>query len=141
MQRLWRLGTLPIQRQQRMLILSSERSVSITKGKCSAELLNMQFSGHVSWFHVPLTLIEPIRLSLQYHRFVLVQWLIKHPQFLGNQLYIGGDSYSGIIVPLLVTNILEGIYIQNQILIFNSALVRSILLWRNEINVQVWKLD
>ncbi|KAK4784074.1 hypothetical protein SAY86_018442 [Trapa natans] len=39
----------------------------------------------------------------------LRKWLINHPQFLGNELYIGGDSYSGIIVPLLVTNILKGL--------------------------------
>ncbi|KAI4367557.1 hypothetical protein MLD38_023284 [Melastoma candidum] len=39
----------------------------------------------------------------------LRKWLLKHPQFLGNQLYIGGDSYSGIIVPLVVNNILIGL--------------------------------
>ncbi|OWM79147.1 hypothetical protein CDL15_Pgr003318 [Punica granatum] len=39
----------------------------------------------------------------------LRKWLINHPQFLGNELYIGGDSYSGIIVPLVVTHILEGL--------------------------------
>ncbi|KAG6710819.1 hypothetical protein I3843_05G020200 [Carya illinoinensis] len=39
----------------------------------------------------------------------LRKWLLQHPKFLGNQLYIGGDSYSGIIVPLLLQNILEGL--------------------------------
>ncbi|KAJ9705286.1 hypothetical protein PVL29_003372 [Vitis rotundifolia] len=31
----------------------------------------------------------------------LRKWLLNHPQFHPNQLYISGDSYSGIIVPLL----------------------------------------
>ncbi|KAF2294368.1 hypothetical protein GH714_009724 [Hevea brasiliensis] len=39
----------------------------------------------------------------------LRKWLVSHPKFLGNQVYIGGDSYSGIIVPLLVQDILQGI--------------------------------
>ncbi|KAK9286544.1 hypothetical protein L1049_014943 [Liquidambar formosana] len=39
----------------------------------------------------------------------LRKWLIAHPSFMGNPLYIGGDSYSGIIVPLLVKNILQGL--------------------------------
>ncbi|KAG6710816.1 hypothetical protein I3842_05G020900 [Carya illinoinensis] len=36
----------------------------------------------------------------------LRMWLLKHPNFLGNQLYIG-DSYSGISVPLLLKHIRE----------------------------------
>jgi serine carboxypeptidase-like clade 1 len=39
----------------------------------------------------------------------LRKWLLNHPNFLGNQLYIGGDSYSGIIVPMLLKHILEGL--------------------------------
>ncbi|KDP44532.1 hypothetical protein JCGZ_16365 [Jatropha curcas] len=39
----------------------------------------------------------------------LRRWLVSHPKFLGSQVYIGGDSYSGIVVPLVVQNILEGI--------------------------------
>lgn len=37
-----------------------------------------------------------------------MQWLIKHPQFLENNLFIGGDSYSGIPVPMLTWKIYEG---------------------------------
>ncbi|XP_062008691.1 serine carboxypeptidase-like 18, partial [Rosa rugosa] len=39
----------------------------------------------------------------------LRKWLYAHPRFQGNQLYIGGDSYSGLIVPILLKNILEGL--------------------------------
>ncbi|KAK4605084.1 hypothetical protein RGQ29_013247 [Quercus rubra] len=38
----------------------------------------------------------------------LRKWMVEHPQFKTNQLYIGGDSYSGITVPLVVMEILQG---------------------------------
>ncbi|KAA8536289.1 hypothetical protein F0562_028767 [Nyssa sinensis] len=39
----------------------------------------------------------------------LRKWLIDHPEFLDNPLYIGGDSYSGMIVPVIVQEIYNGI--------------------------------
>ncbi|KAA8536291.1 hypothetical protein F0562_028769 [Nyssa sinensis] len=39
----------------------------------------------------------------------LRKWLTYHPKYLTNPLYIGGDSYSGITVPLLVQTIIDGI--------------------------------
>ena len=39
---------------------------------------------------------------------IFVQWLIQHPEFLKNNLYIGGDSYSGIPVPMIVQDIYYG---------------------------------
>ncbi|KAF6169888.1 hypothetical protein GIB67_034280, partial [Kingdonia uniflora] len=37
-----------------------------------------------------------------------LQWLIERPEFLSNPLYVCGDSYSGIIVPMIVQNIVNG---------------------------------
>ncbi|PRQ37045.1 putative peptidase S10, serine carboxypeptidase, alpha/Beta hydrolase [Rosa chinensis] len=38
----------------------------------------------------------------------LQKWLEAHPAYLENVLYIGGDSFSGIIVPMIVQQILDG---------------------------------
>uniref|UniRef100_A0A5B7AP11 Putative serine carboxypeptidase-like 18 n=1 Tax=Davidia involucrata TaxID=16924 RepID=A0A5B7AP11_DAVIN len=45
--------------------------------------------------------------AAQTHEF-LIKWFNKHPQFLGNQLFIGADSYSGISAPILVKHIIDG---------------------------------
>ncbi|KAJ9175097.1 hypothetical protein P3X46_013679 [Hevea brasiliensis] len=39
----------------------------------------------------------------------LRKWLMGHPKFVFHPLYIGGDSYSGITVPMLVQRISNGI--------------------------------
>ncbi|GLT62521.1 hypothetical protein SLA2020_351530 [Shorea laevis] len=39
----------------------------------------------------------------------LRKWLLNHPSFIANPLYIGGDSYSGMIVPIIVQKISDGI--------------------------------
>ncbi|XP_044471383.1 serine carboxypeptidase-like 18 [Mangifera indica] len=38
----------------------------------------------------------------------LLKWLLEHPQFLKNQFFMGGDSYSGIPLPMIVQHILDG---------------------------------
>ncbi|KAL9238148.1 hypothetical protein vseg_012615 [Gypsophila vaccaria] len=38
----------------------------------------------------------------------LRKWLINHPEFTKNPLYISGDSYSGMIIPIIVQDILQG---------------------------------
>ncbi|XP_058069724.1 serine carboxypeptidase-like 1 [Magnolia sinica] len=49
-----------------------------------------------------------IRSSKEVHEF-LKKWLNDHPQFLSNPLYVGGDSYSGITVPIIVQEISNAI--------------------------------
>ncbi|KAK6916310.1 Peptidase S10, serine carboxypeptidase [Dillenia turbinata] len=36
------------------------------------------------------------------------KWLINHPQFINNPLYVAGDSYSGLIIPQVVQKIVKG---------------------------------
>ena len=38
----------------------------------------------------------------------ILQWLINHPEFISNPTYIGGDSYSGIPVPIITQLISNG---------------------------------
>ncbi|KAL1213405.1 Serine carboxypeptidase-like 9 [Cardamine amara subsp. amara] len=44
------------------------------------------------------------------HEF-LEKWLVEHPEFLPNPFYVGGDSYSGMIVPALVHKISKDNYL------------------------------
>ena len=37
-----------------------------------------------------------------------LQWLINHPEYISNPVYIAGDSYSGITVPVLTQQISNG---------------------------------
>ncbi|CAN0905747.1 Serine carboxypeptidase-like 18 [Linum grandiflorum] len=36
------------------------------------------------------------------------KWLIEHPEFISNQVYVGGDSFSGLIVPGVVAAMSDG---------------------------------
>ncbi|KAG8639571.1 hypothetical protein MANES_14G155200v8 [Manihot esculenta] len=51
--------------------------------------------------------VDDIKSAAQTYAF-LQKWLLDHPQYLTNQLFIGGDSYSGIPLPIIVQNILYG---------------------------------
>ncbi|XP_039138561.1 serine carboxypeptidase-like 7 [Dioscorea cayenensis subsp. rotundata] len=46
--------------------------------------------------------------SLRVHKFIR-NWLIDHPKFLSNPLYVGGDSYAGKVVPFITHLISQGI--------------------------------
>ena len=37
-----------------------------------------------------------------------MQWLLAHPEFIMNRLYVSGDSYGGKIVPMLALEIAKG---------------------------------
>ncbi|KAI3892365.1 hypothetical protein MKW92_015284 [Papaver armeniacum] len=39
----------------------------------------------------------------------LVKWLIENPEFQSNPVYISGDSYSGIIIPIIVQDLIRDI--------------------------------
>ncbi|CAL5387370.1 unnamed protein product [Camellia sinensis] len=51
--------------------------------------------------------VDDYKSAKQIYEF-LRKWLKSHPEFLENNLYIGGDSYSGIIVPMVVQEIIDG---------------------------------
>ncbi|KAG8650590.1 serine carboxypeptidase-like 17 isoform X3 [Manihot esculenta] len=38
----------------------------------------------------------------------LIKWLMEHPKFLSNPLYIGTDSYGGLTAPIIVQKISDG---------------------------------
>ncbi|KAL7263454.1 hypothetical protein ACSBR1_001582 [Camellia fascicularis] len=51
--------------------------------------------------------VDDYKSAKQIYEF-LRKWLKSHVEFLENNLYIGGDSYSGIIVPMVVQEIIDG---------------------------------
>uniref|UniRef100_A0A0A0L2L9 Serine carboxypeptidase n=1 Tax=Cucumis sativus TaxID=3659 RepID=A0A0A0L2L9_CUCSA len=55
---------------------------------------------HISGDH------EQVQHSLQF----LKKWFDDHPEFISNPFYISGNSYSGMIVPMVALAILEGTY-------------------------------
>lgn len=48
-----------------------------------------------------------MKSSEQSYKF-LRNWLIEHPQYLSVPLFIGGDSYAGLYVPLITKKVIEG---------------------------------
>lgn len=42
-----------------------------------------------------------------------MQWLLSHPEFISNPIYIAGDSFSGMIVPVVAEEIAKGGDISN----------------------------
>ncbi|KAE9457257.1 hypothetical protein C3L33_10840, partial [Rhododendron williamsianum] len=49
-----------------------------------------------------------IHTGLMAESFIILQWLIDHPEFLSNPFYVAGDSYSGITVPTVAHLISDG---------------------------------
>lgn len=39
---------------------------------------------------------------------IQMQWLMEHPQYLLNPVLIVGDSYSGMLAPIISKHILDG---------------------------------
>jgi carboxypeptidase C (cathepsin A) len=44
-----------------------------------------------------------------------MQWLMAHPTFQRNPLYIAGDSYSGIVVPIIAQKVSDGKFCQSNL--------------------------
>ncbi|XP_023549196.1 serine carboxypeptidase-like 20 [Cucurbita pepo subsp. pepo] len=49
-----------------------------------------------------------VKTALDSHRFLL-QWFKLFPQFLPNHFYIAGESYAGVYVPTLATEVVKGL--------------------------------
>ncbi|GAV75567.1 Peptidase_S10 domain-containing protein [Cephalotus follicularis] len=45
--------------------------------------------------------------QLKYYPYAWTKWLLEHPQYLPLQLFIAGDSYSGMLVPLVILKVYE----------------------------------
>lgn len=37
-----------------------------------------------------------------------MQWLGEHPDFVSNPVFLGSDSYAGIVTPILAQDIIDG---------------------------------
>ncbi|KAH7689935.1 Peptidase S10 serine carboxypeptidase protein [Dioscorea alata] len=62
-----------------------------------------------SFSNTPQTCINgDVTSSLRVHKFIR-KWLIDHPKFLSNPLYVCGDSYAGKVVPFITHLISQGI--------------------------------
>ncbi|KAL2232756.1 UNVERIFIED_CONTAM: Serine carboxypeptidase-like 18 [Sesamum indicum] len=48
-------------------------------------------------------------VALKLNEYAWTKWLIDHPKYLENPLYIFGESYSGIVLPLVVNEVYNGI--------------------------------
>ncbi|XP_062020692.1 serine carboxypeptidase-like 18 [Rosa rugosa] len=63
------------------------------------------FSYAKSWERYPI--LNDTLSAAQTYQF-LRKWLVDHPRFLSNPLYIAGDSYAGIVLPIIVQEVSDG---------------------------------
>ncbi|KAM5549708.1 serine carboxypeptidase-like 18 [Rosa sericea] len=63
------------------------------------------FSYAKNWDEYP-NLNDTISAAQTYQ--FLRKWLVDHPRFISNPLYIAGDSYAGIVLPIIVQEISDG---------------------------------
>ncbi|XP_039138537.1 serine carboxypeptidase-like 2 [Dioscorea cayenensis subsp. rotundata] len=62
-----------------------------------------------SFSNTPETYVDgDVTSSLRVHKFIR-KWLIDHPKFLSNPLYVAGDSYAAKVVPFITHLISQGI--------------------------------
>ncbi|KAM5549718.1 serine carboxypeptidase-like 18 [Rosa sericea] len=63
------------------------------------------FSYAKSWERYPI--LNDTLSAAQTYQF-LRKWLVDHPRFLSNPLYIAGDSYAGKVLPIIVQEVSDG---------------------------------
>ncbi|KAI3774653.1 hypothetical protein L1987_49212 [Smallanthus sonchifolius] len=61
-----------------------------------------------SYAKTPESYITNDTLSTMHAYSFLKKWLVGHPKFLNNPLYLGADSYTGLVVPMIVQEIYNG---------------------------------
>ena len=44
----------------------------------------------------------------------VTQWLIEHSDFVNNPVYLGSDSYQGVVTPILAQDIINGNFYWSQ---------------------------
>ncbi|PKI50685.1 hypothetical protein CRG98_028922 [Punica granatum] len=71
---------------------------------CSALLAFFYESGPLSFIYDGYNGSLP---SLRLNPYTWTKWLLEHPEYISNQMYVNGDSYSGVIVPLVIQHILD----------------------------------
>ncbi|XP_022982507.1 serine carboxypeptidase-like 7 isoform X3 [Cucurbita maxima] len=76
--------------------------------KASILFIDMPVGTGFSYARTPQGLKKGDLLQVQQNHQFLRKWLTDHPEFIPNPFYVGGDSYSGIIIPPLTQAISEG---------------------------------
>ncbi|CAI9287015.1 unnamed protein product [Lactuca saligna] len=61
-----------------------------------------------SYAKTPDAYITNDTLSSMHAYHFLRKWLVDHPKFLNNPFYLGGESYMGIVAPMIVNEIYKG---------------------------------
>lgn len=59
---------------------------------------------------------------------LVMQWLGEHPDFRDNPVFLGSDSYAGIVTPILAQDIINGDSLQH-LTEFTSWLKSSLIIW------------
>ncbi|CAL5377519.1 unnamed protein product [Camellia sinensis] len=77
------------------------RNSKLHRGSTKIEILSIRMDKADGW---PTSDSKSAEQSYQFLR----EWFDEHPQYLAVQLFVGGNSYSGITVPLVTKKIVDG---------------------------------